>query len=56
MAENWKMPVEIPNHGVPFLEGEFIGDWCAAGGKNRELNLRHTPLSAHERKSFNPVH
>ncbi len=56
MAENRKMPVEIPNHGVPFLKGKFTGDRRAAGRKNRELDLRHTPLSPHERKSFNSVH
>lgn len=34
----------------------FTGDQRAAGGKNRELDLRHTSLSPHERKSFNSVH
>jgi hypothetical protein len=56
MAENRKMPDEIPNHGIPFLKGKFTGDRRAAGGKNRELDLRHTEVSPNQRKSFNPVH
>jgi hypothetical protein len=51
-----KMPAEIPNQGVPFLKGKFPDDRRAAGVKNQELDLRHTPLSLHERKSFNSVH